>query len=75
MVVPVAECVFESALVLNTKAPEVSCSNPIFKGISWAELTWMLEEEEERQLKIIDDERKELYENNLYELEEGELFE
>jgi DNA-binding transcriptional MerR regulator len=61
-----------------------------FKGMSWAEITWLLEdeEEEERQreqykvkqaeseeLRKALAERKQLHQQGLYELEEGEELE
>ena len=58
-----------------------------FKGMSWADITYLIEEEEEEEkqreedkvkqvkteeLRKILTERKQLYEQGLYELEEGE---
>jgi len=53
------------------------------KGKSWAEICWEEEEREEEEaklalelaLKIIDLERKVLYDKGKYEPEEGEIFE
>lgn len=51
-----------------------------YKGMSWIEIEWLLEEEEEEEKKRAErsellkthDERKKLYHQGLYELEEGE---
>ena len=48
-----------------------------FKGMSWAEINWLVEDEEEQanktELQKLHDERKRLYAQGLYELEEGEV--
>ena len=54
-----------------------------FKGLSWAEIDWLVEEEEEEAQKNLETEelkktlsvRKELHNQGLYELEEGEELE
>jgi len=51
-----------------------------FKGMSWAEINWLIEDDEEKERKQVErielvkahDERKKLYQQGLYELEEGE---
>lgn len=53
------------------------------KGMSWADLCYELEEEEERlekeardsKLKVLIADRKDLLDKGEYELEEGEIFE
>lgn len=54
-----------------------------FKGMSWADINYLLEEEEEAELelervsalRILDANRRELFATGEYELEEGEIFE
>lgn len=54
-----------------------------FKTMSWAEITYLEEEEEEAEqelervnaLRILDANRRELFAKGEYELEEGEIFE
>lgn len=54
-----------------------------FKGMSWAEITWLVEEEEEaeqalakeKEMRELAAKRKELLAKNQYELEEGEILE
>ena len=45
--------------------------------MSWAEINWLVEDEEEQanktELQKLHDERKRLYAQGLYELEEGEV--
>lgn len=51
-----------------------------YKGMSWAEINWFIEDEEEEERKKAErvellkahEERKKLYQQGLYELEEGE---
>jgi len=51
-----------------------------YKGMSWAEINWLIEDEEEEERKAAErvellkahEERKKLYQQGLYELEEGE---
>jgi hypothetical protein len=51
-----------------------------FKGMSWVEINWLLEDEEEleskqaerAQLQKVHEELKKLYAQGLYELEDGE---
>jgi len=48
-----------------------------FKGMSWAEITWLIEEEEEAERRLVEkekarDQRKKLFQQGLYELEDGE---
>jgi hypothetical protein len=48
--------------------------------MSWAEINWLIEDDEEKERKEVEridlmkahDERKKLYQQGLYELEEGE---
>jgi len=54
-----------------------------FKGMSWAEITYLLEEEEEEELKKQEEElkkkdaerKRKCETTSTYELEEGEIFE
>lgn len=57
-----------------------------YKKMSWAEICWEIEEEEERikeieenrrqqKCRALDSKRKRLWEKGEYELEEGEIFE
>lgn len=54
-----------------------------FKGMSWIEITWLVEEEEEAELALakekemrdLAEKRKELLTKGEYELEEGEILE
>lgn len=45
------------------------------QGKSWAEITWEIEEEEEKELAALDAERKTLLLKSEYQLEEGEILE
>ena len=55
----------------------------LYKGLSWAEISWLAEEEEEETQKKLETEelkktlsvRKDLHDQGLYELEEGEELE
>ena len=58
--------------------PESSFDNiqmKLSQGKSWAEITWEIEEEEEKELAALDAERKTLLLKSEYQLEEGEILE
>ena len=60
------------------RSPESSFDNiqmKLSQGKSWAEITWEIEEEEEKELAALDAERKTLLLKSEYQLEEGEILE
>jgi hypothetical protein len=61
------------------RAPESSFDDIIqmklSQGKSWAEITWEIEEEEEKELAALDAQRKTLLLKSEYQLEEGEILE
>lgn len=71
---------------LRKPAPPVDVQTKLLQGKSWAEITWEIEEEEEKELAALETERqsrlnqlvverKTLLLKSEYHLEDGEIFE
>ena len=64
---------------IRRRNPETSFDDIIqmklSQGKSWAEITWEIEEEEEKELAALDAQRKTLLLKSEYQLEEGEILE
>ena len=83
------QLVFNHSIAIKTLLSIANMSESIesmlirFKGMSWADINYLLEEEEEEALALektntlreLDAQRRELFAKGHYELEEGEIFE